>query len=173
MSALGGLINRLNGRLTAAGIPFVVGGSFALAAAGHPRFTQDIDIMVLVADDTRLQQALAPPGFRQINDITYEDEETGLFIDLAPVMDDAQKAALERTTTVAIHGSGPVRVLTPDGLVLMLLREATIGDERKRPLRLRDVEVLAASTKIDWGWVEVRAQTAGYEQALQDVPRAS
>ena len=52
MSELQELLRDIVARLDAAGIPFMVAGSFASSAHGMPRTTQDLDLVI------------APPGLR-------------------------------------------------------------------------------------------------------------
>lgn len=85
MSSLAGLLNHLRARLEAEGVPFVIGGAFALAAHGHPRFTDDLDVMVLTQDLAPVHRALGPPRFEFINEVTFRDAETGLLVDIIPV----------------------------------------------------------------------------------------
>ena len=98
MSELTGLLNHLRARFEAEHVPFAIGGSFALAANGFPRQTDDLDVMVLVSDLMPVQRALAPPRFERIKEVTFRDVETSLLIDVIPVEDDAQRAAFEAAT---------------------------------------------------------------------------
>lgn len=62
-----------------------------------------------------------------------------------------------------------VRVLSAEGCCIMLLREATKGDPKRRPLRLRDIEALALVTKLDWSEIREWASRMGYTQAYADM----
>lgn len=55
MSDLQGLLERLVRLLDAAGIPFMIAGSFASAAHGLPRTTQDLDIVIDPANEHALE----------------------------------------------------------------------------------------------------------------------
>lgn len=169
MTSFQGLLNRLRGELEKEGVPFAVGGSFALAAQGHARATNDLDIMVLVPELTQVHRAMSGGRFTMINEVTFQDSETGLYIDLHPVVDDAQAWAFETATREPLHGSAHVRVLNPEGLVVMLLREATHGDPKSRPLRLRDIELLAGTKKLQWDTIREWAQRMGYKEAYAQV----
>ena len=46
MTELQGLLKRLVDALDAAGIPFMIAGSFASTAHGFPRTTQDLDVVI-------------------------------------------------------------------------------------------------------------------------------
>jgi hypothetical protein len=46
MSGLGGLLARITAALDAAGVAYMLAGSFASTAHGQPRATQDLDIVI-------------------------------------------------------------------------------------------------------------------------------
>lgn len=170
MTEFTGLLNNLRAAFEREGVAFVVGGSFALAALGHPRATADIDLMVLLRGDDLgpVHRALGDRRFSMRNEVTFEDDVTGLFLDILPVVDGAQKEAFERARTVPIHGSTRIRVLSADGLALMLLREATIGDKSRRRQRLADLDALARVAKLDEAFLAEWARRMGYTKALAD-----
>lgn len=170
MRELTDVLTSLQERLDASGIPFVIGGAFALAAHGAPRFTYNLDLMIL-APLERAKEAFEDPRYERIEPVTYREATTDLYLDLHPVEDAAQRWAAENAETMDLHGAS-VNVLTPEGLALMLLREATLGDETVRPLRLRDIEVLAREPGLDWGPLLPLVEQEGYEEAYEDV-RAS
>lgn len=169
MTSFRGLIARLRSCLHEAAVPFVIGGSFALAARGVARFTQDIDVMVFVPDLSPLHRALAGAGFEWINEVTFRDPESGFLVDLIPVEDPAQRHVFEAATLTPIAEGIDVRVLTAEGCCIMLLREATLGDPKRRPLRLRDIEALALVTALDWGHIRTWADRMGCAKAYADV----
>lgn len=170
MTELTGLLNNLRAAFERESVAFAVGGSFALAALGHPRATADIDLMVHVrgGDLGPVHRALRDPRYSMRNEVTFEDEVTGLFLDILPVVDQAQEAAFERAHAIPIHGAARIRVLTADGLALMLLREATIGDKGKRRQRLADLDTLARVAKLDEAFLAEWARRMGYTKALAD-----
>jgi hypothetical protein len=49
--------------LDAADIPYAMCGGLALAVHGHPRFTKDIDLLILEQDVARLESAVKQLGF--------------------------------------------------------------------------------------------------------------
>lgn len=169
MSAFTALVARLRAGLHEAAVPFVVGGSFALAARGVPRFTRDIDVMVFVPDLAPLHRAMLGKRFEWINEVTFRDDESGLLIDLIPVEDEAQRHVFETATLTPLVEGVEVRVLSAEGCCIMLLREATQGDPKRRPLRLRDVEALALVAKLDWSEIRSWASRMGYAQAYADL----
>src|ERR1043165_6801564 len=54
-----GLVDALN----ASGVDYAVCGGIALAIHGHPRYTKDIDLLVLPSDLERLRAAARSSGF--------------------------------------------------------------------------------------------------------------
>lgn len=169
MSAFRTLVARLRAGLHEAAVPFVIGGSFALAARGVPRFTRDIDVMVFVPDLAPLHRAMLGKRFEWINEATFRDDESGLLVDLIPVEDEAQRHVFETATPAALADGVEVRVLSPEGCCIMLLREATHGDPKRRPLRLRDIESLALVAKLDWPEIKRWTIQMGYAQAYADL----
>lgn len=169
MSEFAGLLNNLRARFDGEGVPFAIGGAFALAARARPRQTDDLDIMVLADDLAPVHRALEGDRFRFVNEVTFQDAETGLYLDIFPVEDEAQRFAFDRAVPEDVEGAHRVPVLDAEGLAVMLLREATEGDPEMRPLRLRDVELLAIEADLDWEEVRGWASKMGYEDAYDDV----
>ncbi len=54
---------RLTDVLTKAGIPFAVCGGVAVAIHGYPRFTRDIDLLILGSDEQRVRDLTQGLGF--------------------------------------------------------------------------------------------------------------
>ncbi len=167
MRELDDVTTDLTSRFEAHGVPFVVGGAFALAARGTPRFTYNLDLMIL-APLQRAREALEDPRYEEIGPVTYRETTTDLYLDLHPVEDAAQRWAADQAETVDVLGES-VPVLTAEGLALMLLREASQGEKGARPLRLRDVELLAREPGLDWETILGLVRQMGYEEAYKDV----
>lgn len=160
------VVTHLQERFETNGVPFVVGGAFALAAHGNPRFTYNLDVMVLTGLD-HAGQALDDPRYERIDGVTYRETTTDLMIDLHPVRDEAQTWAAEHAELTDVLGA-EVKVLTPEGLALMLLREATEGEAETRPLRLRDLALLDRHPGVDWSQIEPMVEQMGYEDAYRE-----
>ncbi|MFA5862386.1 MAG: hypothetical protein WDA16_11900 [Candidatus Thermoplasmatota archaeon] len=160
---------RLRTSLDSAHASFVIGGSFALAARGVPRFTRDIDVMVMVPDLAPIHRAFAARRFEWINEVTFRDDDSGLLIDVIPVEDAAQRHAFDTATVAELQDGVEVRVLSPEGCCIMLLREATLGDPARRPLRLRDIEALALVAPLDWKPIRDWSQRMGYAAAFGEL----
>lgn len=161
----------LQERFETNGVPFVIGGAFALAAHGNPRFTYNLDVMVLTGLD-HAGQALDDPRYERIDGVTYRETTTDLLIDLHPVRDEAQTWAAEHAQLTDVLGA-KLKVLTPEGLALMLLREATEGEDEIRPLRLRDLELLDRQPGVDWATIEPLIEQMGYQDAYGEVTRSA
>lgn len=168
MASFAGLLAHLRARLDSESVPFVIGGSFALAARGHPRLTDDIDVMVMCRGLAGVQRAMTDPRYERINEVTFRDLPTSLLVDLIPVEDDAQRHVFDSATLARIPGGAEARVLTAEGCCLMLLREATLGDKKRRPLRLRDIELLAMGA-LDWSEIRAWARRMRWRAAYRDV----
>lgn len=167
MKELEDIAQELKTRLETNGIPFVIGGAFALAARGTPRFTYNLDLMILTSLE-QAQAAFQDPRYEEIGPATYRESTTDLYLDLHPVKDPAQRWAADDAETIDVFGE-PLPVLTAEGLALMLLREATIGEEDVRPLRLRDVELLAREPGIDWEKILHLIREQGYQDAFEAI----
>lgn len=161
------ILTDLETRLSTAGVPFVIGGAFALAAQGAPRFTYNLDVMILTDLET-VHDALDSTRYEQLSPVSYRETTTDLLIDLHPVEDAAQRWAAEHTATHDVLDT-EIQVLSPEGLTLMLLREATQGDPDARPLRLRDIELLARQPGIDWDPLLDLIEQMGYEDAYREI----
>lgn len=92
------------------------------------------------------------------------DEETQLLVELLPVRDDAQVHAFRAARQTPLHGASGIHVLTTEGIVLMLLRQATI-ERLANLLPIADIENLAARTAMDWDEVARWAAKMGYGEA--------
>lgn len=161
------VVDELADRLETQGVPFVIGGAFALAVHGTPRFTYNLDVMVMTGLG-RAQAALADPRYEELSPVSFREATTDLLLDLHPVRDEAQRWAAQQAEAVELLDR-EVNVLTPEGLAVMLLREATQGEDDVRPLRLRDVELLARQPGLDWDEVAHRAERFGYAEAYGEI----
>lgn len=135
--------------LQGAGIPFMLTGSFASAYHGQPRATQDIDL-VIAPDEVALRAfvgALQPDQY---------------YVDL--------DAALE-----ALRAAGQFNVIdlaTGWKIDLLIRKERAFSQEefeRRRPVRLQDVEIDIVTVedlivaKLEW------AKVGGSSRQLEDV----
>lgn len=104
-----------------------------------------------------------------VNEVIFRDARTGLTVDIFPVEDEAQRDVLEQAERITLHEAKRIRVIQPEGLALMLLREVTSGDQERRSERLRDIEVLARKNELDWAYLRRWVKQMGYEDAYREL----
>lgn len=104
-----------------------------------------------------------------VNEVTFRDARTGLILDIFPVEDPAQKEVFEKAKRTEFQGAKKIRVITPEGLALMLLREVTEGDQERRSERLRDIETLARKQELDWEYLRRWTEKMGYSEAYEEL----
>jgi hypothetical protein len=78
-------LRRLVERLDAEEIPYALLGGFALAEHGHPRLTEDIDLLLTPAGLERFRQRLVGRGYRPAfsgAEKTFREAETGVRIEI-------------------------------------------------------------------------------------------
>ncbi|MFT5327144.1 MAG: hypothetical protein ACI8P0_005033, partial [Planctomycetaceae bacterium] len=82
-------LNQLIESLNREQIPYALCGGMALAVHGHPRFTQDIDLLIQESDLQRLIEVAERLGYRDISGWlrfnTGTDRETKLYRLLKPL----------------------------------------------------------------------------------------
>ncbi len=136
------LLRQVIGALEGMGVPYMIGGSVALAVWAVPRTTHDLDIVVDVPED-RIEEFCAhfqaaryhidPEGMRNafrsrdqasLGMYSFLDMDTGFKVDLFPVRiyDEAQQEALKRSVTTEVVQGLPARVYAPDDLLVQKLR---------------------------------------------------
>ena len=162
LAALDALLQAI-GRLK---LPSALLGGLALAIWRHPRFTQDVDLLLALGDTSvaRLLETLAASGFRpkrgngllQLGDVQllqfiYEPAESfvEVQVDLMLVGTEYQRDALARRVAVEIPGIvRPVDVLACEDVILHKLCAGRIIDRADAAALLRanrdtlDVEYL-------------------------------
>ncbi|MDQ2806408.1 MAG: hypothetical protein M3Z04_05745 [Chloroflexota bacterium] len=165
-------------------IPYMIGGSMALAVWAQPRMTHDIDIVVdlpgeRVAEFCRYFPAdrffLDPGAMRaafggrntpSLGMYSFVDMHTGLKVDLFPLRrnDPAQQTALARRVAVEVLEGRQASVYTPTDLLIQKLRWYAMGESERQ---LRDCLNLVLSDlrrtppQIDWAEVDGWAQQLG------------
>jgi len=166
-------------RLHAAGIPYMVTGSLALAVWAVPRMTRDIDVVVeagpadaqrlvglfagdCVIDADAVQEAIARRGM--FNVIHTEWIVKADFI----VRKDAayRKVELERRRWLEVAGTA-IAFVSPEDLILSKL---VWGQDSRSELQRNDVRQLAAAVKdLDWGYLHTWAVELGVQDALERI----
>lgn len=106
--------------LNSAGVRYAVSGGVAMGLYGLPRFTKDLDLLVL-AEEKQIERALAPT-FAPIFSDAFEDV-SGFIVEAYLARTPLELAMLDRAREAPL-GSQVVRVLDPVDWVGLKLREA-------------------------------------------------
>jgi hypothetical protein len=148
---LQGLLDRLVRLLDAAGVPFMIAGSFASSAHGLPRTTQDLDVVV------------DPPGPHALDALVRSMSPDEYYVDA----DAARDALRHRSMFNAVdHASG----WKIDFIIRKNRAFSREEFERRMKLSLLDVPVYVASpedtivAKLEWS-----KQSGGSERQRRDV----
>jgi hypothetical protein len=191
------LLRQVIGALEEMGVPYMIGGSVALAVWAVPRTTHDLDIVVDVPED-RIEEFCAhfqaaryyidPEGMRNafrsrdqvsLGMYSFVDMETGFKVDLFPVRtyDKAQQEALRRSVTTEVVRGLPARVYAPDDLLVQKLRwyAASHSERQLRDcLNLVLTDMRRPVPLISWNYVEnwTSMLEPGVQQALLDLNSA-
>ena len=191
------LLRQVIGTLEQMGVPYVIGGSVALAVWAVPRTTHDLDIVVDIPED-RIQEFCYhfPPvryyidpeamisAFQRRNQASmgmysFLDLDTGFKVDLFPVrtQDKAQQEALRKSIrTQVMHGLF-AKVYAPDDLLIQKLRwyAASHSERQLRDcLNLVLTDLKRPIQLISWNYVETWTEELGSEvqQAWLDLKAA-
>jgi predicted nucleotidyltransferase len=141
--------------LTKARIPHVFIGGVAVAFAGRPRTTRDVDLVVLLGDHSwdSFLRAAAGSGFvpripgaaafaRRSRVFLLRHERSGVDVDISAGALPFEEETIRRAREV-IFGRGKIRVATPEDLIVMKLVAS-------RPRDIADVEeMIAANPNLD------------------------
>ena len=166
-------------RLQAAGIPYMVTGSLALAVWAVPRMTRDIDVVVEVApaDAQRLTGLFA--GDCVIDEGAVQDAiaRRGMFnvihtewivkADFIVRKDTAyRKVEFDRRRWLDVAGTR-IAFVSPEDLILSKL---VWGEDSHAELHRRDVRQLVESVDdLDWGYLNTWAGELGVQDALEQI----
>jgi hypothetical protein len=168
MSGVKELLVRIVAALDAAGIPFMIAGSFASTSHGIPRTTQDLDVVIDPADASALDALLdalpmdayyvdrdtARDALRSRSMFNVIDNASGWKVDFIvrknrPFSVEEMKRRVE-TTILGV----PVFVASPEDTIVAKLEWSSLsgGSERQR----RDVAGILSTmrTEIDLAYVE-------------------
>jgi hypothetical protein len=164
-------------RLQAAGIPYLVTGSIALAVYATPRMTRDIDIVIDCNPDeaAALASAFESDSYASPEAARTAAENEGMFnvihtesllkVDFIMRKNDAFNAArFSRRRTVDLGGFS-VSVSSPEDLILSKLRwSRDTGSRRQHD----DVQMLLTSVAdLDWSYLASWAQRLEVADVLQ------
>ena len=151
MSELQELLRDIVARLDAAGIPFMVAGSFASSAHGMPRTTQDLDLVI------------APPGPASLNALVASLPKDRYYVD----PDTAREALRLRAMFNVVDMRSGWKV----DMILLKNRDFSHAEfARRQPHRMLEVPVFIASpedtilAKLEWS-----KMSGGSERQRRDV----
>ena len=168
MTELRGLLERLVRILDDAGVPFMIAGSFASAAHGLPRTTQDLDVVIdppnpealdavvssMPADDYYVDADTAREALRRRSMFNVGDQASGWKIDFIIRKNRAfSRAEFERRMKISLLDV-PVFVASPEDTIVAKLEwsQQSDGSERQR----RDVAGIIATMgeQLDRAYIE-------------------
>lgn len=175
-------------QLDTAGIPFMLAGSFASTYHGHPRTTQDIDIVIdptrdallrfvdsLPADRSYVDRTTAIEAFEQRDMFNVIDLETGWKVDL--ILRKARpfsRSEFERREVVEWMG---VRlfVVTAEDVILSKLEWARLSGGSERQMRDVAGVLEVHGDRLDLAylerWLDVLAVRELWEQVTTSTQR--
>ena len=179
------VFRRIIGKLEAAGIPYMLTGSFASAYHGAPRATQDLDF-VIAATASQLRQLTAslPKAEYYVNPDTalkalasesqfnVIDLETGWKVDLICRRSRPfSQTEFERRQTINWEGLD-LAVATTEDLLLAKLEWAKLGDSLRQ---LEDVADLLRlhGQQLDLAYVEHWVDELGLDAQWKEAQRAA
>lgn len=149
------LSRHLIGALDALDIPYLIGGSVAMAVWAVPRTTHDLDIVVdlpaerifefcalfstseFTIDPMAMLESFQHKTEPSLGLYSFEDNSTGFKVDLFPLRPDdpAQQAAFSRRIRVELFEGLRAAVYAPDDLLVQKLRWHAASESE---LQLRD-----------------------------------
>jgi hypothetical protein len=150
-----------------AGIPFMVAGSFASTYHGHPRATQDVDVVIDPTRDSLLRwMALVPPDVAYVDRrsalealarrdmFNLIDMETGWKVDLIVRKERPfSRSEFDRRAPASWMGV-PLFVATPEDVILSKLEWARMSGGSERQLRDVAGVIEARGKELDLDYIE-------------------
>lgn len=161
MTALEQAVVDISAALELAGIDYMIVGGIANAIWGEPRATVDVDVTVAV-DNPELSATVErlahsfhaavpdPEAFVRSTRVLPLDTAAGIRIDVIFALLSFEVAAVQRAVRVAF-GSRPVRVVTPEDLILM-----KVISERPRDQADAEALVRRRADTLDRAYLEPR-----------------
>jgi hypothetical protein len=145
--------------LTALGRTFAVVGGFGVSVRGEVRFTRDVDVAVVAADDADVETLVRTLRSRRYDlvAIVEHDERgriatvrlrspTGITVDLLTASSGIEPEIVVRSTPVSIEGVGVVPVARAEELLAMKVLSM---DERRLQDRIDAVKLLEVNRELD------------------------
>jgi len=166
-------------RLDAAGVPYMLTGSTAMAAYGPPRMTRDIDIVIAVdaADAARLAASFQPDFYCDADAVRRAVEQRRLFniihtasvikVDLIVRKDEPFRMEEFSRRRQQVLGERAFWLTSPEDLVLSkLVWAGATGSE----LQLRDARsLIEAVPGLDWVYMRHWAERLAVGARLDEV----
>jgi predicted nucleotidyltransferase len=133
-------------------IPFALVGGLAVSTRAEPRFTKDVDLAIVVADDRQFEQLvyqLRAAGFmlrQQLNQVgdgrlaTVRLVSAHGWVDLLAANSGIEREIVDRAELIDVPGAGAIPVARVEELVAMKL----LSVKPQRPLDQVDLENLIA-----------------------------
>ena len=170
------LLRIVSERLDAAGLSFMLTGSFALSYYGKPRMTRDLDFVVaLIAHDIAALVKAFSPDFYIDEDAVSEAVttqrmfnlmhlESAIKVDLI-VRKDSEYRQVEFARRSAVHIAGvSTWIVSREDLILSKLAWALDSGSE---LQMRDVRSLLGDD-VDWQYLNQWAPTLGVSALLDE-----
>jgi len=168
-------------RLDAAGVAYMLTGSFAMAYYTTPRKTRDLDIVVLLPakDVTALATQFSKDFNADVEAVRNASRSEGFFnvMHLASATKvnfivcksaEYRRAELERRRRVNLGGAECWIVSREDLILSKLVWARETGSEQQQ----RDVRALLDDT-VDWRYLQRWARELGVEDGLKSLPQGS
>ena len=182
MTSAGDFLSRLAAKLDAAGIPYMLSGSFASSYHGVPRTTQDLDLVIdptrpalhglldaLPEDDYYVSREAAGTALRRRGQFNVIDLSSGWKADLIIRKNrEFSRTEFERRLPGSVLGT-EVSISTAEDTVLAKLEWAVKAESERQ---LRDVAgVLAVSQDLDQAYLEHWVEKLGLRTAWEEAQR--
>jgi hypothetical protein len=158
--------------LTALGRRFAVVGGFGVSVRGEVRFTRDVDVAVVTADDPDVEALVRELRGRRYDVVALVEHEergriatvrlrspSGITVDLLTASSGIEPEIVARSSPVAIEGIGVVPVARAEELLAMKVLSM---DERRLQDRIDAEKLLDVNATLDLA--RVRANLALIEQ---------
>lgn len=142
-----------------AGRRFALAGGMAVAIRGEPRFTRDIDLVVVAPSDREMESlvfGLRGSGYEVVALVEHEARgrlatarlvaSSGLVVDLIAATCGIEAEIVERATAVAIRGIGEIRVARAEELLAMKILSMT---DRRPQDRIDAANLLLVNSTLD------------------------
>lgn len=145
--------------LRAAQTPFAVVGGLAIAVRGEPRFTRDVDVVVVAMNDAEMEAlvfALGARGYRTVTLVEHESRARlstarlaapgGLIVDLIAATCGIEREIVERAGPVRLGSAGELPVARAEELLAM--KVLSMSD--RRPLDRSDaINLVLVNAALD------------------------